>query len=47
MSEWLDLMLEEIERKKNEALDAAREAARRESESRPDDTETARRPQEK
>lgn len=31
MSEWLDLMLEEVERKKNEAADAEAEAARRAS----------------
>lgn len=32
MSEWLDLMLEEIERKKGEQRDAEQEAERRESE---------------
>jgi hypothetical protein len=29
MSEWLDLMLEEVERKKSEAAEAEAEAARR------------------
>ena len=31
MSEWLDLMLEEVERKKNEVAEAEAEAARREA----------------
>lgn len=29
MSEWLDIMLEEVERKKQEAAEAEEEAARR------------------
>ena len=29
MSEWLDLMLEEVERKKNETAEAQAESARR------------------
>ena len=32
MTEWLDLMLDEVRRKSEEAADAADEAARRESE---------------
>ena len=33
MSEWLDLMLEEISRKRSEATEAAEEARRREGQS--------------
>lgn len=38
MSEWLDIMLEEIDRKKQESVEAEEEAARR---SRPDPTDKA------